>query len=336
MLFDNAQACMSWLNYLQKQCGAESLLGKDLQSVAQQVWLYNCAGDMLNFYSEIPLLGTSTMDISCQYLASHFAKYNAFRQHELEKQGARFYDYCQKLNSILPDEYREKCMFLEADTSTDRNKQLSVFYQLQNAYVDELLPFLLEQEHYPNMLNQVEAVIKLLYPDAELWQLGFMQGREQKPLRLVMHVNNNGLQGCLTKLKIADYQSIVKLIEDLTSSDFFVIDILDLDLYPEIGLGPTIGVELAIKKLYPTVQQQIVQSKAYVNFKELLIKSELADERIHSLEKCIFAGIAPDKYQMPYYMYSGISHFKLQWQDGCALPAKAYLRMRTDNLKVLR
>lgn len=331
MLFNNAQACMSWLSYLKNECGAAPLIGQDLSRVAQQVWLYNCAGDMLNFYAEIPLLGSAGMDISCQYLASLFAKRNAFKQHDLELDGEKFHQYSQKLREVLPDEYAEKCMFLEADTSGISNTMLSKFYQLQNAYAAELLPFLLQQENYPDMREEVEATLKLLEPHAELWQLGFMPGRGQRPLRLTLHVNS--LKDCLSKLNVPEAESIIQLVEALVKTGIYIVDILDIDLLPGKGLGTTIGIELAAKKIYPAVQKQVVQTAAYSDFKQLLIERGLADERIHCIERCIYADVAPDKHQAPYFLYFGISHFKLRWLNGQQLPAKAYLRMRPVELQ---
>lgn len=333
MLFNNAQACMSWLSYLQKECGAKPLFGEDLTRVAQQVWLYNCAGDMLNFYAEIPLLGPAGMDISCQYLASLFAKGNAFSRHELEQEGEKFHLYSQKLKTILPDTYDEKCMFLETDTSGTSNTKLSKFYQLQNGYAAKLLPFLLQQENYPDMLKEVDFFLKLLEPHAELWQLGFMQGRVQRPLRLVLHINENGLEACLARLKIPRYKEIIQLVDALVKDSIYIIDILDIDLLPGQGVGPVVGIELAAKRIFPAVQKQFVKTEAYQEFKQLLITKGLADQRIHCLERCIYADLAPDNFQAPYYLYSGINHFKLQWQQGEQLPAKAYLRMRTAELE---
>ena len=54
-------------------------------------------------------------------------------------------------------------------------------------------------------------------------------------------------------------------------------------------------------------------------------EAELADERIDGLYNSIFtaAGSADT------YIYSRISHFKLRWQKGKALPAKVYVQMRS-------
>lgn len=328
MLFNNAQACMSWLSYLQKECGAEPLLGKDLTRVAQQVWKYNCAGDMLNFYGEIPFLGSQELDISCQYLASLFAKGNAFRRHELEMQGELFTAYSQRLAAALPNAYKDKSMFLEADTSRAGYDTLSVFYNVENEYLDVVLPMLFAKEHYPDMLQEVRRLVALLEPFAKLWQVGFMQSRENKPLRLVFDLNNQDIDCILVALRIPSAAKIRMHVEALVECDVCLITMLNLDLIPGVGVGSTLGLEMTLKSVLPERQKQLCKTKGYEEFKHQLLKCGVADQRVHCLEKCIFSRVAPDSYQAPYHMYSVISHFKLQWKNGKQLPAKAYLRMR--------
>ena len=64
--------------------------------------------------------------------------------------------------------------------------------------------------------------------------------------------------------------------------------------------------------------------QAFARLRELLEEACIADKRMEGLVNTIFAApISADTY-----IYSRISHFKLRWQAGEALPAKVYLQMR--------
>ena len=91
------------------------------------------------------------------------------------------------------------------------------------------------------------------------------------------------------------------------------------------SLGDTVGVELIPQDaIYPATQQQLVQSEDFARLCELLQGAHVADQRMKSLPNTIMAApISADTY-----IYSRISHFKLRWQAGEALPAKVYLQMR--------
>lgn len=327
MLFNNAQACMSWLSYLQRERGGEALLGKDLTSVAQQVWLYNCEGDMLNFYGEIPLLGASAMDISCQYLVSLFNKGNAFRRHALEEQGELMTSFAQALVGLKGVAAESNCIFLEADTSQGEQEKLSVFYNLEGAYVEQLLPAILQGEKYPEMTDKVTALAAVLQGRASLWQVGCMQPREGRPLRLDFSLGREQLAEALALLKLPGREKLLQQVEALLETGCFRVDMLDLDMLPDGTVGPVVGLELATEQQVPARQLALYSTPAYEQFKLQLQRLGMADERINLLEQCVLSMEAPDQSQPPYYIYSGISHYKLQWQAGEAMPAKAYLRL---------
>ena len=100
---------------------------------------------------------------------------------------------------------------------------------------------------------------------------------------------------------------------------------LDVDMLEDGSLGDTVGVELIPQDaIYPATQQQLVQSEDFARLCELLEETSIADQRMEGLVNTIFAApISADTY-----IYSRISHFKLRWQAGEALPAKVYLQMR--------
>ena len=70
--------------------------------------------------------------------------------------------------------------------------------------------------------------------------------------------------------------------------------------------------------------EELLQTKAYSDFSELLQNNKLADSRIQGLVNSVIAASS----SADTYIYSRISHFKLRWQAGEALPAKIYLQMR--------
>lgn len=325
---------MSWLSYLNKNCGAESLLGVDLSNVAQQAWVYNCANDMGNFYGEAPLLGPAAMDLSCQYMFSLFAKGNAFKDHEFEEQGEKFTYVSRLLMKRCPDFAKEGCMFLEADTSKGPQDKLSVFYNIVEPYFQELLPQVFQQEAYSGMEAKVLEVCRRLHPYADIWQLGLMQGREHRPVRLCMHIQKGSFYECMRLLgKAEQIEVIKKQLQPILDLNIFTEDLMDIDVYPDGSVGPVLGFELCVKKPYPIAQKTLYSTEKYARFKELLVANGMADERINVVEQCVVSMVALDKGQPPYHMYSGLSHYKLLWNDGVAMPSKVYLRFRPVELQ---
>ena len=76
--------------------------------------------------------------------------------------------------------------------------------------------------------------------------------------------------------------------------------------------------------IYPATQQALVKSEGFARLCKLLQGARVADQRMECLVNTIIAApISADTY-----IYSRISHFKLRWQAGEALPAKVYLQMR--------
>ena len=156
-----------------------------------------------------------------------------------------------------------------------------------------------------------------------------MESREEKSLRLVLLVKQGlkDLQKALAsigtpKLPQEGWELLAK-IDELQIFDY----ILDLDVLADGSLGDTVGVELILKKaVFPASQRELVQGPQFARLCELLQGAKLADQRLKALPNSIIA--APMSTGADVYIYSRISHFKLRWQQGKALPAKVYVQLR--------
>ena len=125
-----------------------------------------------------------------------------------------------------------------------------------------------------------------------------------------------------SKLPQEGWELLAK-IDELQIFDY----ILDLDVLADGSLGDTIGVELILKKaVFPASQRELVQGPQFARLCELLQGAKLADQRVEALPNSIIAAPMPTGADV--YIYSRISHFKLRWQQGKALPAKVYVQLR--------
>lgn len=176
-------------------------------------------------------------------------------------------------------------------------------------------------------LQPVHALLEKIKEWCEPWHFGFMESRDIRPLRLVL-ILKQGLQDLPKVLECIDAPPIPRegreLLEKIDALGIFKF-MLDLDVLEEGSLGEIVGVELIPQEaIFPATQQQLVATPAFASLCELLEETSIADQRMEGLVNTIFAApISADTY-----IYSRISHFKLRWQAGEALPAKVYLQMR--------
>ena len=156
-----------------------------------------------------------------------------------------------------------------------------------------------------------------------------MESRDIRPLRLVL-ILKQGLQDLPKVLECIDAPPIPRegreLLARIDALGIFKF-MLDLDVLEDGSLGDTIGVELIfMDAIYPAIQQALVKSEGFARLCKLLQGARVADQRMEGLPNTIMA--APVDTRADTYIYSRISHFKLRWQAGEALPAKVYLQMR--------
>ena len=292
-----------------------------------QAPLYALAGQKVDFYVEAPLCGQPQVDLSAQYFAESFAKGNPLQRLDVEQEGAFFHFYAQELAQLKPELLRHCNLYLEADITDEGEPKVASFINLSGDFVEELLPSVLAYRGRLKQLQPVRALLEKVKEWCEPWHFGFMESRDIRPLRLVL-ILKQGLQDLAKVLECIDAPPIPRegreLLENIDALGIFKF-MLDLDVLADGSLGETIGVELIPQEaIFPATQQQLVAKPAFARLCELLEETSIADQRMEGLVNTIFAApISADTY-----IYSRISHFKLRWQAGEALPAKVYLQMR--------
>ena len=292
-----------------------------------QAPLYALAGQKVDFYVEIPLCGQPQVDLSAQYFAEAFAKGNPMQRLDVEQEGAFFHFYAQELAQLKPELLRHCNLYLEADITDEGEPKVASFINLSGDFVEELLPSVLAYRGRLKQLQPVRALLEKVKEWCEPWHFGFMDSRDIRPLRLVL-ILKQGLQDLPKVLECIDAPLIPRegreLLENIDALGIFKF-MLDLDVLEEGSLGEIVGVELIPQEaIFPATQQQLVATPAFARLCELLEETRIADQRMEGLVNTIIAApISADTY-----IYSRISHFKLRWQAGEALPAKVYLQMR--------
>ena len=204
---------------------------------------------------------------------------------------------------------------------------MASFINLSGDFVQELLPSVLAYRGRLGQLQPVHALLEKIKEWCEPWHFGFMESRDIRPLRLVL-ILKQGLQDLAKVLECIDAPPIPRegreLLENIDALGIFKF-MLDVDVLEDGSLGEIVGVELIPQEaIFPATQQQLVATPAFARLCELLEETRIADQRMEGLVNTIIAApISADTY-----IYSRISHFKLRWQAGEALPAKVYLQMR--------
>ena len=292
-----------------------------------QAPLYALAGQKVDFYVEAPLCGQPQVDLSAQYFAEAFAEGNPLQRLDVEQEGAFFHFYAQELAQLKPRLLRYCNLYLEADITDEGEPKVASFINLSGDFVEELLPSVLAYRGRLKQLQPVRALLEKVKEWCEPWHFGFMESRDIRPLRLVL-ILKQGLQDLAKVLECIDAPPIPRegreLLEKIDALGIFKF-MLDVDVLADGSLGETVGVELIPQEaIFPATQQQLVATPAFARLRELLEEACIADQRMEGLVNTIFAApISADTY-----IYARISHFKLRWQAGEALPAKVYLQMR--------
>ncbi len=303
------------------------LAGSTEAKLMNQAPLYALSKERLDFYLEAPLMGQTQVDLSAQYFAEAFAKRNPLQGLEVEQEGDFFHFYAQELAQLKPELLRHCNLYLEADIASEGEPKVASFINLSGDFVQELLPSVLAYRGRLGQLQPVHALLEKIKEWCEPWHFGFMESRDIRPLRLVL-ILKQGLQDLAKVLECIDASPIPRegreLLEKIDALGIFKF-MLDVDVLADGSLGETVGVELIPQEaIFPATQQQLVATPAFARLRELLEEACIADQRMEGLVNTIIAApISADTY-----IYSRISHFKLRWQAGEALPAKVYLQMR--------
>ena len=324
------EAFAYWRRQLVCAHGGQELWGLAASTEAKlmnQAPLYALGQERVDFYMEAPLLGRTQVDLSAQYFAEAFAEGNPLQGLPVAQEGEFFHFYAKELATCKRQLLQHCNLYLEADITAEGSPQVASFINLSGDFVQELLPSVLAYRGRLGQLQPVRALLEKIKEWCEPWHFGFMESRDIRPLRLVL-ILKQGLQDLAKVLDCIDAPPIPRegreLLEKIDALGIFKF-MLDLDVLEEGSLGEIVGVELIPQEaIFPATQQQLVATPAFESLCELLEETSIADQRMEGLVNTIFAApISADTY-----IYSRISHFKLRWQAGEALPAKVYLQMR--------
>ena len=324
------EAFAYWRRQLVCAHGGQELWGLAASTEAKlmnQAPLYALGQERVDFYMEAPLLGRTQVDLSAQYFAEAFAEGNPLQGLPVAQEGDFFHFYAKELATCKRQLLQHCNLYLEADITAEGSPQVASFINLSGDFVQELLPSVLAYRGRLGQLQPVRALLEKVKEWCEPWHFGFMESRDIRPLRLVL-ILKQGLQDLAKVLDCIDAPPIPRegreLLEKIDALGIFKF-MLDLDVLEEGSLGEIVGVELIPQEaIFPATQQQLVATPAFARLCELLEEACIADKRMEGLVNTIIAApISADTY-----IYSRISHFKLRWQAGEALPAKVYLQMR--------
>ena len=324
------EAFAYWRRLLLVAPGGRDLWGLDAATetkLMNQAPLYALNAERVDFYLEAPLLGRTQVDLSAQYFAEAFAEGNPLQGLPVAQEGDFFHFYAKELATCKRQLLQHCNLYLEADITAEGSPQVASFINLSGDFVQELLPSVLAYRGRLGQLQPVRALLEKVKEWCEPWHFGFMESRDIRPLRLVL-ILKRGLQDLAKVLECIDAPPIPRegreLLARIDALGMFKF-MLDLDVLEDGSLGDTIGVELIfMDAIYPAIQQALVKSEGFARLCKLLQGARVADQRMEGLPNTIIAApISADTY-----IYSRISHFKLRWQAGEALPAKVYLQMR--------
>ena len=324
------EAFAYWRRQLVCAHGGQELWGLAASTEAKlmnQAPLYALGQERVDFYMEAPLLGKTQVDLSVQYFAEAFAEGNPLQGLPVAQEGDFFHFYAKELATCKRQLLQHCNLYLEADITAEGSPQVASFINLSGDFVQELLPSVLAYRGRLGQLQPVRALLEKVKEWCEPWHFGFMESRDIRPLRLVL-ILKKGPQDLPKVLECIDAPPIPgegrELLENIDALGIFKF-MLDLDVLEEGSLGEIVGVELIPQEaIFPATQQQLVATPAFARLRELLEEARISDQRMEGLVNTIFAApISADTY-----IYSRISHFKLRWQAGEALPAKVYLQMR--------
>ena len=326
------EAFAYWRRQLLAALGGRDLWGLDAATetkLMNQAPLYALGQERVDFYMEAPLLGRTQVDLSAQYFAEAFAEGNPLQGLPVAQEGDFFHFYAKELATCKRQLLQHCNLYLETDITAEGSPQVASFINLSGDIVQGLLPSVLDYRGRLGQLQPVHALLEKVKEWCEPWHFGFMESRDIRPLRLVL-ILKQGLQDLPKVLECIDAPPIPRegreLLENIDALGIFKF-MLDLDVLEDGSLGDTIGVELIfMDAIYPAIQQALVKSEGFARLCKLLQGARVADQRMEGLPNTIMA--APVDTRADTYIYSRISHFKLRWQAGEALPAKVYLQMR--------
>lgn len=335
-MFNSAQAYLCWLTYMASQRGAECLTGNLTDEVLELAGVYELQSAQPDYCAEMPLMGEPGIDVSVQYNARFFQKGNPLIHEKVMKQGEFFHEYVKMIEEAYPEEVYKFYLYLEADTASGNSEKVAMFLRFMGDKSIDLIEKILKKRGQEYYIESLKKMMDKAAPDMELLYVAFMDSREDSGLRVVFWSENPAdcgkkIVAAAERLCGADFAKELEhhIFELENGKDDLFTYMLDVDIMPDGSLGNIYGVEMMMPPKFPSWQRRWMDTESYGQVTGKLLEWGIADERIHKVKDCVFTMEAPDSQQVPYWLYSRISHFKLRWKDGKLMPAKVYLHMLT-------
>lgn len=335
-VFNNTLSCASWLLQLYRHCGGDKFFDESVIEMRDALNFMEYPDFMLILAAEMKLTGKKGVDISAQYPLYLFDGVNPFEGRELEQTGEFLKWYASLLKAYNPVLIDFCDVFLEADTSQGKVNKVANFLNLRGNAAFELYGDILKKKGLENRTEAVGNILNRLRPYMRLCHIGFMDSRQENPIRMTMGNTKTMDMGNIIKaieilgglgLSETAIEKIRKLA-DIGLADIGLVDLfLDFDVMPDGSIGDTAGLEMSLMSQSPMAQKRIMRGDKYKSMVSWLKEEKMADDRIDCLPEFLWGMVPEDGFQPPYFMYSTISHFKLKWHQGRAMEAKVYLQL---------
>lgn len=334
--FDNVYVYLLWLKYLRNNKAAAPLIGYFSEKQMHVAKAMAVKKGTTEFYAEAELLGEPGVDLITQYQASLFADGNNMYYPLLTKEGDIFVSFVNRLQAINPELLNNRYLYLEADLASGKTTKTSMFislsYELENI-LDDVLLEVGAGEYLPTL----KRCLRCVAPTLVLLHLGFMRGRSEQALRVVLYARDSSpelIMQALERLGPEGERFALQIKERLLLADALNIFeyIIDLDILPDGSWGDIIGLELLLKDDTLERQKVLFQSEAYKRLLQYFKAWKISDDRVDIVQNCVFAMPVTDPFNGAYFVHSRLSHFKLRWKKGVPMAAKAYLQLATEFL----
>ena len=282
--------------------------------------------DMQQSLLEIPLQGNPYTDISFSYSMKNLVN-NFFNSIG----GQKVLPLFQYLGMLLP---KDNSVYVELDTGNSKQEIPSVFFDCTNS---EKIIFskLWAKNNEPPQWFKAEEIVNNLPQDWQLLYLGLMPGRTNSPLKMIFtrnFVNDEHLPCTLQDIENllaaihhsplpADAKTKIPCLTDLNYPEITV----SLNLLPDGNFDSRLGMEVFLPEEAVNPEQTLTTQRG-LDLLSTLKKWQVADSRADLLPQCcgiFFPPQALNEAESQVQVF--LNHIKLQWNEGKALPAKAYI-----------
>lgn len=335
--FDNVYAYLLWLKYLRSEAGARPLVGSFSEKQLQLAQGLDAAKGRTAFYAEAQLLGEAGVDLITAYKAYLFEKDRVLVNPELAREEEGFRCFLKEMQAKYTPETWNRLVYLETDLASGSIERPSVFFSL-NYMMDAIMEQVVAKQEMASCYPSLKRCLAAVEPALRLISLGFMYGRKEPILRVVLYAMDLEPEAILAAVRRLGQQgeAFAKQIEGYlkAAAELGLFEyIIDLDLAPDGSLKDFVGLELLMQADTISKQLKLIKTEPYAKLLELLKGWEVSDDRVNLVARCIFSKDVTDPINGRYHVTSGLSHFKLRWKQGNIMPAKVYLLLQTGPMR---